>query len=222
MKGSEHSFKIVYWGIGGSGKTTILKSLYKISKQKQTNIMPTSKITQIAKNNGSTLYFDRCFFNSANHENVCYRVFTVAGQWSFSPLRKKITEDADGIIFVADSQKEFIEDNIESIKELKNVVEQRLIKKIPFIIMLNKQDLNNVIDADTFRELLKKEKLWYDSDNPLSNWNPIIYETCALYEKHSNIAISFEECARRTLIYNVEGDGNAPDYASEGQIILSA
>ena len=72
-------------------------------------------------------------------------MYTVAGQRRFSPLRKKIFKGTDGVIFTVDSQTQFFEDNIESLKELKNVTRGKLIKEIPLIIMLNKQDLSEVI-----------------------------------------------------------------------------
>jgi GTPase SAR1 family protein len=212
--------KIVYWGMGGSGKTTILKTLYKITKESKKDIVPIGELQIIEKESGATLYFDRGLFQSTKQEKVYYRVYTVAGQKGFSPLRRKIfdkTDDqTDAVILVIDSQTHFLEDNIESLLELKNMARNRLINEIPMIVMLNKQDLDNIIGVEDFKHVLNDEKLWYDTDHKLYIWNPLIYTSCALYDQHKEIYRSFHECARRTVLYHIYGDGKAP---SEEEIL---
>ena len=206
--------KIVYWGMGGSGKTTILKTLFRITKENKKDIVPIGDLQIIEKASGATLYFDRGLFQSTKQEKVYYRVYTVAGQKGFSPLRKKIfakTEDqTDAVILVVDSQTKFLEDNIESLLELKNMANNRLINEIPMIVMLNKQDLDDVINEEDFKHVLKDEKLWNEPKSKLYNWNPLIYSSCAIFEQQKDIYRSFHECARRTVLYHIYGDGNAP------------
>jgi GTPase SAR1 family protein len=206
--------KIVYWGMGGSGKTTILKTLYRITKESKKDIIPIGDLQIIDKASGATLYFDRGLFQSTKQKKVYYRVYTVAGQKGFSPLRKKIfdkTEDqTDAVILVVDSQTKFLEDNVESLLELKNMARNRLINEIPMIVMLNKQDLDNIIDEEDFKLVLKDEKLWNEPDSKLYNWNPLIYSSCAIFEQQKDIYRSFHECARRTVLYHIYGDGKAP------------
>ncbi|MCJ7647740.1 MAG: ADP-ribosylation factor-like protein [Candidatus Lokiarchaeota archaeon] len=227
--------KILYWGMGGSGKTTIVDTLYRLTREQDKDITPVAELKKICMASGSTLYFDRGFFQSTKQNKVFYHVYTVAGQSRFSPLRERIFKGTDGVIFVVDSQTHFFEDNIESLKELKKVTtfveekelnnqklsgvsqygavkspECRLIKQIPLVIMLNKQDLNEVIGEEDFKQILKEEKLWYTPDHELSIWNPIIYKTCALYEKQRDVYRSFSECARRIGLYQIYGDGKAP------------
>jgi len=213
--------KIVYWGMAGSGKTTILETLYKITKEKNKDIVPVEDLRKIEKASGATLYFDSGLFQSTKQKKIYYRVFTVAGQTSFSPLRSKIFEGTDAVIFVVESQTRFFEDNVESLMELKNVAKGGLIKELPLIVMLNKQDLDEVINEEDFKIILKEEKLWYDNKDKLSLWNPIIYKTCALYDKEKDIYRSFYECARRTVLYQIYGDGNAPVGDDLGDIISS-
>jgi len=206
--------KVVYWGMGGSGKTTILKTLYKITKESKKDIVPIGELQIIEKASGATLYFDRGLFHSTKQKKVYYRVYTVAGQKGFFPLRRGIfdkpNDQTDAVIFVVDSQTKYLEDNIEFLLELKNLAKGRLIKEIPMIIMLNKQDLNDVIDDEDFKLLLQNEKLWYETDNKLYIWNPLIYKSCALYDQQKDIYRSFYECARRTVLYQIYGDGKAP------------
>ena len=202
--------KILYWGMGGSGKTTVVDTLYRLSKEKEKDIEPTGNLTKIAMASGSTLYFDRGIFQSTKQRKVFYHVYTVAGQSRFSPLRKKIFKGTDGVIFVVDSQTHFFEDNIEALKELKSITGDKLIKEIPLILMLNKQDLTEVIGDEDFKQILKDEKLWFEPDDNLYIWNPIIYRTCALYDIRKDIYRSFSECARRTGLYQIYGNGKAP------------
>ena len=202
--------KILYWGMGGGGKTTVVDTLYRLTKEQKKDIEPTGNLTKIAMASGSTLYFDRGIFQSTKQRKVFYHVYTVAGQSRFSPLRKKIFKGTDGVILVVDSQTHFFEDNIESLKELKNVTADKLIKEIPLILMLNKQDLTEVIGEEDFKQILKDEKLWFEPDDKLYIWNPIIYKTCALYDLRKDIYRSFSECARRTGLYQIYGNGKAP------------
>lgn len=204
---SDHQvyIKILYWGMAGSGKTTMLDTLYRLTKENQKDIELFGDLTKIAMASGSTLYFDRGIFQSTKQNSrgkVFYHVYTVAGQKRFSPLRKKIFKGTDGVIFTVDSQTHFFEDNIESLKELKNIARGKLIREIPFIVMLNKQDLREKIGKEEFKQVLIDENLWYDPDHELYMRNPIIYTTCALYEQRKNIYRSFSECARRTGLYH--------------------
>ena len=202
--------KLLYWGMGGGGKTTVVDTLYRLTKEQKKDIEPTGNLTKIAMASGSTLYFDRGIFQSTKQKKVFYHVYTVAGQSRFSPLRKKIFKGTDGVIFVVDSQTHFFEDNIEALKELKSVTADKLIKEIPLILMLNKQDLTEVIGEEDFKQILKDEKLWFEPDDKYYIWNPIIYKTCALYDLRKDIYRSFSECARRTGLYQIYGNGKAP------------
>ena len=194
--------KILYWGMAGSGKTTIVDTLYRLTREQKRDIEPMGELTKISMASGSTLYFDRGIFQSTKQQKVFYHVYTVAGQNRFSPLRKKIFKGTDGVIFVVDSQTNLFEDNIESLKELKNITRDTLIKEIPLIVMLNKQDLKEVITEEDFKEVLKDEKLWHEPDSPLHVQNPMIYKTCALYDQQKDIYRSFSECSRRTVLIN--------------------
>ena len=206
--------KIVYWGMGGSGKTTILKTLYRITKESKKDIVPIGELQIIGADSGATLYFDRGLFQSTKQKEVFYRVYAVAGQKGFTPLRKKVfdkvDDQTDAVILVVDSRTKFLEDNIESLLELKNMARNRLINEIPMIVMLNKQDLDDVIDEEDFILILKDEKLWYEPENKLYIWNPLIYTSCALYDQKKDIYRSFHESARRAVLYHVYGEGKAP------------
>ncbi|MFX0040081.1 MAG: ADP-ribosylation factor-like protein [Promethearchaeota archaeon] len=206
--------KMVYYGMAGSGKTTILETLYKLTKDGKKEIVPASELQKIDRASGATLYFDRGIFQSTKKKKVYYRVYTVAGQKGFGSLRTKVFDkldaETDAVIFVVDSQVKYLEDNIEFLLELKNITKGRLITEIPFIVMLNKQDLKEVINRENFIQILKQEKLWYELPDELNMWNPLIYRTCALFDQEKDIYRSFYEIARRTGLYYIYGDGRAP------------
>lgn len=202
--------KVLYWGSAASGKTTAVDTLYRITEKEKKDVKPTGNLVKIAMASGSTLYFDRGVFQSTKKESIYFHVYTVAGQSRFSPLRKKIYMGTDGIILVVDAQRDRWEDNIESLKELKAVAGEDLIKKIPLIVMLNKMDLDNVVSITDVESLLKDEGLWFPAGHELNMWNPIIYETIAIMPQAKNVYRSFSECARRTGLYQIWGHGFAP------------
>lgn len=210
--------KILYWGRASSGKTTILNTLYRLTKEENKDITPISEITKIDRASGATLYFDRCIFQSREQNQVFYHIYTVAGQKPFSVLRKRLFAGTDGVIFVIDSQTQLFEDNLESLKELKSIAGNKLINQIPIIFLLNKQDLEDVISEEELIPILKEEKLWHEPDHPLFAWNPLIYETCALYDMRKDIFRSFYECARRVALFHIYGQKGAPSETKDSKL----
>ncbi len=212
-KSGEVFVKLLYWGCAGSGKTTAVDTLYRLTKDGTfgKDVTPTGNLTKIAMASGSTLYFDRGIFQSKKQNKIFYHVYTVAGQARFSPLRKKIFLGTDGVIFVFDAQRSRIEDNINSLRELKNVAGNKLISELPMLVMVNKQDLPNPLNKAEVEEILAQEGIFYPTNHKLFAWNPIVYETIALYSNAQNVYKVFAELARRTAVYQAYGDGKAPD-----------
>ncbi|MCF2140731.1 MAG: hypothetical protein K9W44_11810 [Candidatus Lokiarchaeota archaeon] len=205
--------KVVYWGCALSGKTTIIDSLYRLTKEKFTDqFEPEGTIKKIAQSDGATLYFDRGIFRSKKERSLQYHVYTVAGQIHFAPVRKKVFEGTNAVVFVFDAQPERLQANIDSLKELKNVSEHKLITEIPMLVMVNKQDLPDAIQKDEVQKILEEESLFFPTEDPWSLWNPIIYETIALYDIQQNIYPVFAEIIRRLQIYQTFGDGINPPF----------
>ena len=69
--------KILYWGMGGSGKTTIVDTLYRLTKEQKKDIAPTGELIKISMESGSTLYFDRGIFQSTRERKVFLISFTL-------------------------------------------------------------------------------------------------------------------------------------------------
>jgi signal recognition particle receptor subunit beta len=111
----EINFKIVYYGPGLSGKTTNIKYIYeKIKKDNK------GKLVSLATETERTLFFD--FFpldlGTIKDYKVRFHLYTVPGQIYYSASRKLILKGVDGLVFVADSQTERYEANLESIQDM--------------------------------------------------------------------------------------------------------
>ncbi len=143
-KGKIH-FKIVFTGASLAGKTTILKYLHN-----EVQGMQKGSLTSIADPSGRTVYFDFSPFSATN--TILFDVYTVAGQRRHKNQRRMILRGCDGILFVADSNPEMRNDNIEAAEELRDFLGNKLGTTIPLAIVLNKRDLPN---AMTREEMLK-------------------------------------------------------------------
>jgi len=152
----EINFKIVYYGPGLSGKTTNIKYIYE--KVKSDN---KGKLVSLATETERTLFFD--FFpldlGTIKDYKVRFHLYTVPGQIYYSASRKLILRGVDGLVFVADSQIERFEANIESMQDmLENLNDYKLdFATIPYILQLNKRDLPNVTPANELIAALRRK-----------------------------------------------------------------
>ncbi len=196
-------FKILYWGPAASGKTTCLETLRKFTQTHDLEIKPIGDLKEISMASGATLYFDHGIFQSTKDRKLFYHTYTVAGQSRFGALRKKVLEGVDGIIIVFDSNSPRWEDCVNSAKELRNLIGQEVLVKIPLVVLLNKKDLPGVVTVDQVKDLLRQLNLWSDVPGQAAR-NPQIYETIALFEKRINIYESFYQVTKRTIDQVVE------------------
>jgi len=149
----EINCKIVYYGPGLCGKTTNLQYIYK-----KTNPDSKGKLISLATETERTLFFD--FLPLALGEirgfKTRFHLYTVPGQVFYDASRKLILKGVDGVVFVADSQIERMEANIESIENLRiNLAEQGYnLDGIPFVVQYNKRDLPNVVPLDEMKKSL--------------------------------------------------------------------
>lgn len=154
----EINCKIVYYGPGLCGKTTNLQFIYK-----KTNPNAKGKMISLATETERTLFFD--FLPLALGEirgfKTRFHLYTVPGQVFYDASRKLILKGVDGVVFVADSQVERMEANIESVENLKiNLQEQGYdFNKIPLVIQYNKRDLPNAAPLEELKRLLNPMNL---------------------------------------------------------------
>ncbi len=149
----EINCKIVYYGPGLCGKTTNLQHIYE-------NTAPEAKgkMITLATETERTLFFDflPLSLGEIRGFKTRFHLYTVPGQVFYDASRKLILKGVDGVVFVADSQEERIDANIESLENLRiNLKEQGLdLDKIPFIIQYNKRDLPGVMSVEELRREL--------------------------------------------------------------------
>ncbi len=149
----EINCKVVYYGPGLGGKTTNLEYVYS-----RVNPETTGKMISLATETERTLFFDFLPIDLGEIRGfkTRFHLYTVPGQVYYNASRKLILKGVDGIIFVADSQRERAEANIESMHNLyENLSAYGYnIEDIPFAIQYNKRDLENVHTVEELRAQL--------------------------------------------------------------------
>jgi signal recognition particle receptor subunit beta len=149
----EINCKIVYYGPGLCGKTTNLQYVYA-----KTNPDAKGKMISLATETERTLFFDflPLSLGEIRGFKTRFHLYTVPGQVFYDASRKLILKGVDGVVFVADSQIERMEANLESVENLRvNLGEQGYdLAKIPYVVQYNKRDLPNVATVEELRRLL--------------------------------------------------------------------
>jgi signal recognition particle receptor subunit beta len=154
----EINCKIVYYGPGLGGKTTNLQYIYdKMSPDTK------GKLISLATETERTLFFDflPLALGDIRGFKTRFQLYTVPGQVFYDASRKLILRGVDGVVFVADSQIERMDANIESLENLKvNLKENGYdFDKIPLVIQYNKRDLPNAADLQEMKSLLNPKNL---------------------------------------------------------------
>jgi mutual gliding-motility protein MglA len=147
--------KVVYYGPSLGGKTTNIQWVYqKTLGQDRTDLM------QFNANPERTLFFDFLPMNVGEIRGLKTRfhLYTVPGQVVYDASRKLILKGLDGVVFVADSQLERMDENIEAMRNLEKNLEQQGydIRQVPLVIQYNKRDLPNVASVAELRAALNK------------------------------------------------------------------
>ncbi len=149
----EINCKIVYYGPGLCGKTTNLQFIYD-----KTNPTAKGKLISLATETDRTLFFDFLPLELGNVRGfkTRFHLYTVPGQVFYDASRKLILKGVDGVIFVADSQRERMDANVESLQNLEaNLKSQGYdLVGIPYVLQLNKRDLPNVVPVEEMKKQL--------------------------------------------------------------------
>lgn len=156
----EITVKIVYYGPGLSGKTTNIKYIAsRIPEDKR------GKIITLQTEEDRTLFFDFLPFTvaTANGYKLRLQLYTVPGQVFYESTRKLVLQGADGVVFVADSQKQVLEANIESYLSMKSNLKENGIdyRKVPLVFQYNKRDLPNILPVEVLNQKLNELKVPY-------------------------------------------------------------
>jgi signal recognition particle receptor subunit beta len=152
----EINCKIVYYGPGLCGKTTNLQWIYD-----KVNSNSKGKLISLATETERTLFFDflPLELGTVRGFKTRFHLSTVPGQVFYDASRKLILKGVDGVIFVADSQYERMDANIESVENLQiNLKSQGYdLAALPYVLQLNKRDLPNISAVEEMRQLLSKK-----------------------------------------------------------------
>jgi len=165
-------FKIVYWGPGESGKTTNYFRL-----REKFDGIKLNRGYSIETTDGRTLWQDSVrlsfYLNLADVKfNLITQIVTATGQERFLSTREYVLDGADGVVFVADSDPEKMEQNKRSFRELLGFTSEQ---DVPFVIQLNKRDLEGAIPVAQFKKELGLPKFERYEDG-----TQVIYPTVAI------------------------------------------
>jgi hypothetical protein len=137
------NLKIVYYGPGVSGKTTNLLTIH-------SKVAPELKgeLVSLQTQEDRTIFFDflQLEVGKIKGKKPKFNLYTVPGQVYYAYSRKVILNGVDGVVFVADSQFDRLEANLETLNDLENNLKQdgHKMDEFPWVIQYNKRDLPNV------------------------------------------------------------------------------
>ncbi len=143
----EINCKIVYYGPGLGGKTANLQWIYDNTTQTQKG-----KMISLATESDRTLFFDflPLDLGTVRGFRTRFHLYTVPGQVFYDASRKLILKGVDGVVFVADSQEERLDANLETLENLQENLQEHGFdfKSIPYALQLNKRDLPSVLPVE--------------------------------------------------------------------------
>jgi hypothetical protein len=148
--GREITCKIVYYGPGRSGKTSNLQYIYERVPADRRGTM-----VSLATHNERTLFFDFLPLDLGTISGFAtrFQLYTVPGQSYYRTTRKLVLNGADGVVFVADSQRRQQEENLESLRDLHEALADHDVdaRTLPLVLQYNKQDLPRDLICSTSR-----------------------------------------------------------------------
>ena len=145
--------KIVYYGPGMSGKTTNLEIVHQRAPAPNKG-----DLTSISTDGDRTLFFDfmPLDLGTVAGMRTCFQIYTVPGQVYYNSTRKLVLQGVDGVVFVADSSAAMVEENLESLRNLEQNLNEygKSISSMAVIIQYNKRDLPDALPVDELNRLL--------------------------------------------------------------------
>ena len=149
----EINCKLVYYGPGLGGKTANLQWVYD-----HTGTNQKGKMVSLATETDRTLFFDflPLDLGSVRGFRTRFHLYTVPGQVFYEASRRLILKGADGVVFVADSQEERLDANLETLDNLREHLKDHKLdfNAIPYVLQLNKRDLPNILPVEELTKQL--------------------------------------------------------------------
>lgn len=171
--------KIVYYGPAKSGKTTNLEQIH--ANVKTTVPQGRGKMVSLATSSDRTLFFDFYPLEASVVKGfkTKFQLFTVPGQVIYNTTRQLVLRGVDGIVFVADSQYDKMQENVESFQNLEeNLKSLNLsLAEIPYVIQYNKRDLENFAPVDFLEYLLNNKEMQVPSYEAAATRVEGVFET---------------------------------------------
>jgi signal recognition particle receptor subunit beta len=141
------SAKIVYYGPGMSGKTTNLEVVHQRAPDQNKG-----ELTSISTDGDRTLFFDfkPLDLGTVAGMRTCFQIYTVPGQVYYNSTRKLVLQGVDGVVFVADSGAGMLQENLDSLKNLEENLNEygKSLSTLPHVIQFNKRDLPDAMPVD--------------------------------------------------------------------------
>ncbi|MCR4439100.1 MAG: GTPase domain-containing protein [bacterium] len=197
---NEILFKIVYYGPGLGGKTANLLYIYE-------HIDPRlrGELISLRTREERTLFFDflRLEVGRIKQMRPRFNVYTTPGQVYYGSSRRIVLEGVDGIVFVADSQRERLSDNLASMAELEEYLIGRgtTLAEFPWVMQYNKRDLPNVLPVPILQE-------------KLNFCNVPFFEAVA--PQGVGVFESLRACINGVVAYVQRGESRSAAYATHG------
>jgi len=149
----EINCKLVYYGPGLGGKTANLQWIYD-----HTGTNQKGKMVSLATETDRTLFFDFLPLDvgTVRGFKTRFHLYTVPGQVFYEASRRLILKGADGVVFVADSQEERLDANLETLDNLREHLRDHSLEfnTIPYVLELNKRDLPNILPVEELKKQL--------------------------------------------------------------------
>jgi len=145
--------KIIYYGPGLSGKTTNIQYVYEHTQQEQRG-----KLVTLSTENERTLFFDflPLAVGDVRGYTTRFHLYSIPGQTFYEISRQFIFKGVDGVVFVADSQAERMDANIESFESLERSLDKQGydLSKLPLIYQYNKRDMSDIVSIQELEATL--------------------------------------------------------------------
>ena len=174
----ELQVKVVFYGPALCGKTTNLVQVHSHVQTAQGN---KGKLVSLATSSDRTLFFDFLPIEAMTIKGfkTKFQLYTVPGQVVYNTTRQLVLRGVDGIVFVADSQYDKMEENVDSFQNLQeNLKALKLnIDEIPYILQYNKRDLPNVAPVDYMEYLLNNRETQVPSFTACAHKCEGVFET---------------------------------------------
>ncbi len=155
----EITLKIVYYGPGLSGKTTNLQHLHAVL-----NPETKGKLLSLSTEADRTLFFDflPVELGKIRDFSIRFQLYTVPGQVRYNATRKVVLKGADAVVFVADSQADMRDQNIESYENMRENLTSNNINPdtVPIVMQYNKRDLGNILSVDAMNADLNRDSVY--------------------------------------------------------------